>query len=111
LVAYYWTGLVVVIVVVPVVHSFLYSSGSYLYYTEWSILGCQNWNWRICNFVSCLYSIAEHYFLSDPELRDTIPQDYLSHKEKYEQAVRKACTLFRKVTQLRDKGGDLEIFR
>jgi acyl-CoA oxidase len=49
--------------------------------------------------------------LSDPELRDTIPQDYLSHKEKYEQAVKKACTLFRKVTQLRDKGGDLEIFR
>ncbi|KDR23594.1 probable peroxisomal acyl-coenzyme A oxidase 1 isoform X1 [Zootermopsis nevadensis] len=53
----------------------------------------------------------EHYFLSDPELRDTIPQDYLSHKEKYEEAVRKACILFRKVTQLRDKGGDLEIFR
>ncbi|XP_021931418.1 probable peroxisomal acyl-coenzyme A oxidase 1 isoform X2 [Zootermopsis nevadensis] len=53
----------------------------------------------------------KHYFLSDPELRDTIPQDYLSHKEKYEEAVRKACILFRKVTQLRDKGGDLEIFR
>jgi acyl-CoA oxidase len=61
---------------------------------------------------SCfIYYFLEHYFLSDPELRDTIPQDYLSHKEKYEQAVRKACILFRKVTQLRDKGGDLEIFR
>lgn len=53
----------------------------------------------------------EHYFLSDPELKDSVPQDYLSHKEKYEQAVRKACLLFQKVTQLRDKGGDLEIFR
>ncbi|PSN37344.1 putative peroxisomal acyl-coenzyme A oxidase 1 [Blattella germanica] len=53
----------------------------------------------------------EEYFLSDPELKDTIPQDFLSHKEKYEQAVRKACHLFKKVTQLRDKGGDLEVFR
>ncbi|KAJ9577675.1 hypothetical protein L9F63_005755, partial [Diploptera punctata] len=51
------------------------------------------------------------YFLSDPELMDSIPQAYLSHKEKYEQAVRKACWLFKKVTLLRDKGGDLEIFR
>lgn len=75
--------------------------------------GYQNLYWSIssCNFNLCLCFTPEHYFLSDPELRDTVPQDYLSHKEKYEQAVRKACTLFRKVTQLRDKGGDLEIFR
>jgi hypothetical protein len=62
-------------------------------------------------YIHICFLFSEHYFLSDPELMDTIPQAYLSHKEKYEQAVRKACLLFKKVTLLRDKGGDLEIFR
>ncbi|XP_063239947.1 probable peroxisomal acyl-coenzyme A oxidase 1 [Bacillus rossius redtenbacheri] len=52
----------------------------------------------------------ERLFLSDPELMDDVPAEYLSHKEKYELGVKKACKLFKKVSQLRDQGGDVEIF-
>ncbi|CAH2049993.1 unnamed protein product, partial [Iphiclides podalirius] len=36
----------------------------------------------------------EDYVLSIKELRDEIPEEYLSHKERYENAVRKGCILF-----------------
>lgn len=32
----------------------------------------------------------------DPEFKDPIPIDFLSHKEQYEQTVRKACIAHRK---------------
>nr|CAD7400440.1 unnamed protein product [Timema cristinae] len=59
------------------------------------------------------YSIeAEKLFLSDPELMDDVPAEYLSHKEKYELSIKKACKLFKKVSQLRDQGGgDMEMFK
>nr|CAD7427771.1 unnamed protein product [Timema monikensis] len=54
----------------------------------------------------------EKLFLSDPELMDDVPAEYLSHKEKYELSIKKACKLFKKVSQLRDQGGgDMEMFR
>ncbi|CAH0562111.1 unnamed protein product [Brassicogethes aeneus] len=54
----------------------------------------------------------EHFFLDDPELRSKIPLEYLSHKEKYEEAVRKSCILFRKVQELQEAGkGGIENFR
>lgn len=54
----------------------------------------------------------EKYFLEDPELQSKVPLEYLSHKEKYEEAVRKACLLFKKVQQLQNEGrGGMDNFR
>lgn len=41
----------------------------------------------------------ESFFLSDPNLKDEVPMEYLSHKERYEHAVRKSCALFKKVDE------------
>lgn len=55
------------------------------------------------NFV---LSILENYFLSDPELEDATPDSYLSHKEQYEVAVRKATLIFKKIRDLQEQGKD-----
>lgn len=51
-----------------------------------------------------LVLFPEKFFLDDPELSETAPSDYLSHKEKYEHAVKKACIVFKKVQQLQAQG-------
>ncbi|CAG9855181.1 unnamed protein product [Phyllotreta striolata] len=54
----------------------------------------------------------ENFFLEDPELRSNVPPEYLGHKEKYEEAVRKACIVFKKVQELQNAGkGGMENFR
>lgn len=50
--------------------------------------------------------IPENYFLNDPELQDDIPVAYLSHKELYEYAIRKATVIFKKIRKLQDEGKD-----
>lgn len=56
--------------------------------------------------------ISEKFFLSDPELKSNVPLEYLSHKEKYEESVRKACLLFKKVQQLQSEGrGGIDNFK
>ncbi|XP_074109403.1 acyl-coenzyme A oxidase 1 [Cotesia typhae] len=53
----------------------------------------------------------EKYFLSDPELKDKIPNSYKSHKELYEDAIRKGCVVLRKVKQLQDQGkGEIDLY-
>lgn len=32
-------------------------------------------------------------------MKDEVPMEYLSHKERYEHAVRKSCILFKKVNE------------
>lgn len=49
---------------------------------------------------------TENFFLSDPELFDKVPVSYLSHKEKYEESIRKACLVFRKIRDLQAEGRD-----
>lgn len=39
----------------------------------------------------------ETYILSDPQLKDQVPVEYLSHAERYETELRKACLLLQKV--------------
>lgn len=57
-------------------------------------------------------NILEKFFLDDPDLKSDIPSEYLSHKEKYEESVRKACIVFRKVQELQNQGkGGMENFR
>lgn len=34
---------------------------------------------------------------------EEVPSEYLSHKEKYEQAVRKACLLFKMIRRLQEE--------
>lgn len=46
----------------------------------------------------------EQFFLNDPELQSKVPMEYLSYKEKYEECVRKACVVFRKVQELQNQG-------
>lgn len=46
----------------------------------------------------------EKHFLEDPELKSPVPLEYLSHKEKYEENVRKACVIFRKMQALQNEG-------
>jgi len=48
-------------------------------------------------------SFLEAFFLSDPRLKDDTPMEYLSHKERYEHAVRKSCIMFKKVNEWQQK--------
>lgn len=50
--------------------------------------------------ISCnVYTLThlEEFILSDHELRDLVPTEYLSHAEKYSAELRKACLLFKKI--------------
>lgn len=49
---------------------------------------------------------SEDYFLNDPELDDKVPLSFLSHKEVYEESVRKAVIAFKKIRHLQDTGKD-----
>lgn len=50
--------------------------------------------------------------MNDPKLKDKIPNEYLSHQEKYEEAIRKACIIFEKVKELQDAGqADMASYR
>lgn len=54
----------------------------------------------------------ESFFLDDTEFESKVPLEYLSHKEKYEDAIRKACIIFRKVQELQNEGkGGMDNFR
>lgn len=48
----------------------------------------------------------EKMFLEDPALNDDLPISYLSHKELYENSVRKACLIGEKIRELRAAGED-----
>lgn len=53
----------------------------------------------------------EEYFLSDPELHDEIPEKFKSHKQKYEEAVRKTCRVLQKVKDLQECGkGGIDVY-
>jgi len=41
--------------------------------------------------------ISENYILSDPQLKDPIPLEYLSHADRYVAELRKACHLMTKL--------------
>jgi len=40
---------------------------------------------------------VEEYLLSDPELKDKIPVEYLSHADRYAAELRKACLMAQKI--------------
>lgn len=53
-----------------------------------------------------IFMLSESFFLDDPELHDEIPLSYLSHKELYEETIRKAIIVFRKIRQMQSEGKD-----
>lgn len=53
-------------------------------------------------------SEIENYFLSDPELQSDVDTSYLSHKEKYEEAVRRVTIILRKIEKLQSEGRGIE---
>jgi acyl-CoA oxidase len=57
------------------------------------------------------FTFLENFFLSDPELKDNVSISYLSHKEKYEEAIRKSTLVFKKIRKLQEEGRDgVEIY-
>mgnify|MGYP003555953211 CR=1 FL=1 len=50
----------------------------------------------------CIF--VEDFFLSDPEMRDETPISYLSHKEKYESAVKRVVLVLKKIQELQAQG-------
>jgi hypothetical protein len=62
---------------------------------------------QLCDtFFKLCISFSEQFFLSDPELQDKIPLSFASHKELYEESVRKATHICRKINQLNSEGND-----
>ena len=58
-----------------------------------------------------LLFFVERLFLDDPELQDDIPPRFKSHKEIYEDAIRKGCHVIKKVRELQESGkGDMDMF-
>lgn len=55
---------------------------------------------------------TENYFLNDPELQSKVDTSYLSHKEKYEEAVRRVTIILKKIEKLRSEGhGTNDLYR
>ncbi|XP_043284897.1 probable peroxisomal acyl-coenzyme A oxidase 1 [Venturia canescens] len=54
----------------------------------------------------------EEYILGDPDLRDSgVPTAYKSHKEAYEDAVKRGCIMLKKIQHLQEQGkADMEAF-
>ena len=43
--------------------------------------------------------VSESFILSDPDLKDPIPLEYLSHADRYSAEVKKSCLLMAKLRQ------------
>lgn len=50
------------------------------------------------------FFFVENFFLSDPEMKDETPISYLSHKEKYESAVKRVVLVLKKIQELQAQG-------
>lgn len=46
--------------------------------------------------MTALYTL-ETYILSDEQLKDAVPMEYLSHADKYAEDLRKSCLLMHKL--------------
>jgi acyl-CoA oxidase len=83
-------------------------------FTNWFYSGKENVEkkrflgekFEICGskFHSSFLSLAEDFFMSDPELQDETPVSYLSHKELYEDSIKKSTVLLKKLKQLEVQG-------
>lgn len=51
-------------------------------------------------------NFLENYFLNDPEIQNNVDMSYLSHKEKYEEAIRRTTVVMKKIKKLQSEGQD-----
>jgi acyl-CoA oxidase len=49
-------------------------------------------------------NFLENYFLTDPELKLEVDMSYMSHKEKYEEAIRRITIVMKKIQKLQSEG-------
>lgn len=50
------------------------------------------------------YFQIEKQFFDDPELNNNLDMSYLSHKEKYEEAIRRTTVVLKKIKRLQSEG-------
>lgn len=50
----------------------------------------------------------ENYILSDPDLKSDIDSSYLSHKEKYEEAIRRVVVILKRIEKLKSEGHSID---
>lgn len=48
--------------------------------------------------------LIENFFLNDPEINYDLDTSYMSHKEKYEEAIRRSTIMVKKIKQLQTEG-------
>lgn len=53
-----------------------------------------------------MFLFLERFFIKDTALESSTPMAALSHKEKYEDSIRRAVIAFNKVKELQSKGND-----
>lgn len=71
---------------------------------EKRFLGIFTITWHTSVIFLIFIKILENFFLSDPEMRDETPISYLSHKEKYESAVKRVVLVLKKIQELQAQG-------
>lgn len=49
-------------------------------------------------------NFTENYFINDPEMRFDLDTSYMSHKEKYEESIRRATITVKKLKKLQAEG-------
>jgi acyl-CoA oxidase len=52
--------------------------------------------------------LLENYFLSDKSLNLELDTSYLSYKDKYEEAIRRTCIVYKKMQSLHAELGGTE---
>lgn len=58
------------------------------------------------NFFKNYLFLLEKFFLEDPDLQDKVPVHFASHKDKYNDSIRKATVIFNKLRELQNQGKD-----
>lgn len=68
----------------------------------------RNGNMLRTKFTFRLIFHTENYILSDPDLKSDVDASYLSHKEKYEEAIRRVVVILKRIEKLQSEGHNIE---
>lgn len=74
---------------------------------EKRFLGNNNWyTWHAHKII--LHCFVENYILLDPDLQLELDTSYLSHKEKYEEAIRRVVVILKRIEKLQSEGHKID---
>lgn len=62
-------------------------------------------------YIILWHVFSEDTVLSIEKLKDPVPEEYMSHKERYENSIRKACILTEVLQKLAVEESTLDVFR